>query len=90
MNSYYREKPKRIEAYQVGSGHPPKWLMKAVNRDLIRFHNNKTRLTIKIPNGVVRVNKGDYVYKDKQGMITAMKKREFEAIYSKITTSKPN
>lgn len=83
--SLYHKKPERIEAYQVGVDKPPKWVYKAINKDLMRLHNKGQRATILTDNGIVRVNRGDYIVRDEGESVYHMTRAEFEKKYAKVT-----
>ena len=82
----YRKLPVVIEAFKWTGGpdqeEDPEWIVEAIKNEAVKFGSDF--MLIFTPEGVMRVNPGDYIIKGIKGEIYPCKPDIFEATYQRV------
>ena len=88
----YRKKPIEVEAFRLGIDDIPDWFMdKVTTNDIVLHgkssgfeHYNDTNADIKILEGIIHANFGDFIIRGVKGEIYPCKPAIFEKIYEEV------
>lgn len=85
----YRKKPVEVEAWQVGSDEPmPEWLMRAVNKKMIRLQAEKSELVyvVRTPRAEFKAKNHDYIIdmRSTPTMLDVLPPEHFEQTYEVV------